>query len=341
MQETVSINGITLCHKHSDGWVRSTLPDVCKAPTIPVPFTNIAFAKDLAKGTKTVFSHDGAMNGVKGSEFSVSIGDEPGVGGGVISGVNMHRATFLSWSLDVFMEGRNVTRLTDRMLLNKGNTISAGGYYTGLVKGASAKDLDELCEIACKCKPATLRQLCVANEIRKKFYDGKYPTNFNNGMCPEVSMIWDKAAGVWGIIMNKGGTAPTSNPMTPGGGIRPDVLCRTGGSNSMLVEMKFKGDTLSPRQKELYPQAAKDIGAKNETLDVEQDCDCSGGGGTAPAPVTAPSRAPKTSPNPAFPVPSEQVPGAWPWSDPRPAGDWCRPVAGAFGTTVYECIRGY
>ncbi len=107
------------------------LPDVCKAPTVPVPFVNIAFAKDLAKGTKTVFSHGGAMNGIKGSEFSTSIGDEPGAGGGVISGVNLHRATFLSWSPDVFMEGKPVTRLTDRMLLNKGNTISAGGIIRG------------------------------------------------------------------------------------------------------------------------------------------------------------------------------------------------------------------
>jgi hypothetical protein len=48
--ETVGINGLTLCHKHSGGWVRSTLPDVCKAPAVPVPFVNVAFAKDLAKG---------------------------------------------------------------------------------------------------------------------------------------------------------------------------------------------------------------------------------------------------------------------------------------------------
>ncbi|MER0240398.1 PAAR-like domain-containing protein [Fulvimarina sp. MAC8] len=92
-----------------------------------MPFTNVAFAKDLAKGTTSVFSHGGAMNGVKGSEFYKSIGDEPGVGGGVKSGVNLHRATFLSWSPNVLMEGRPVTRLTDKMLLNKGNTISAGG----------------------------------------------------------------------------------------------------------------------------------------------------------------------------------------------------------------------
>src|SRR5690606_32644171 len=84
--ETVRINGLTLCHKHATGFVRSTLPDVCKAPSAPVPFVNIALARDLAKGTQTVKSHNGAMCGIKGSEFSVSYGDEPGVGGGVKSG---------------------------------------------------------------------------------------------------------------------------------------------------------------------------------------------------------------------------------------------------------------
>jgi Domain of unknown function (DUF4150) len=149
LMETVGINGLTLCHKHSDGWVRSTLPDVCKAPAVPVPFVNVAFAKDLAKGAKTVFSHGGAMNGIKGSEFSKSIGDEPGVGGGVKSGVNLHRATFLSWSPNVFMEGRPVTRLTDRMLLNKGNTISAGGYFAGPVNKADNAHLPEdICKSA-------------------------------------------------------------------------------------------------------------------------------------------------------------------------------------------------
>ncbi|WP_164879675.1 PAAR-like domain-containing protein [Afifella aestuarii] len=56
-----------------------------------LPFTNVAFARDLAKGTRTVFSHGGAMNGIKGSEFYKSIGHEPGTGGGVKSGVNLHR----------------------------------------------------------------------------------------------------------------------------------------------------------------------------------------------------------------------------------------------------------
>ena len=96
------------------------------------------------------------------------------------------------------MEGKPVTRLTDRMLLNKGNTISAGGYYTGPVTGGGAKELEELCEMACKCMNAANRQNCVAEEIKKKYYDGNYPKDFANGKCPEVSMIHNAAEGVWG-----------------------------------------------------------------------------------------------------------------------------------------------
>ncbi|MGQ8630592.1 DUF4150 domain-containing protein [Agrobacterium sp. DKPNP3] len=150
MKETIRINGITLCHKNSKGYVRSTLPDVCLTPPkpLPVPYTNTAFARDLADGTTTVFSHGGAMNGVRGSRFAKSIGDEPGSSGGVKSGTHLHEATFLSWSPNVFMQGRAVTRLTDKMLLNKGNTVSVGGYKTDLPEGHPER---YLCEVGCRC----------------------------------------------------------------------------------------------------------------------------------------------------------------------------------------------
>ncbi len=147
MTETVLINKITLCHKNSTGWVRSTLPDVCKSPVSPAPYTNVAYARDLADGTVSVHSHGGAMNGVKGSRFAVSQGDEPGTGGGVKSGVNLHEATWLSWSPNVFMEGRAVTRLTDKMLLNRANTVSIAGYTTWEPGSNEAK----ICDIACAC----------------------------------------------------------------------------------------------------------------------------------------------------------------------------------------------
>jgi hypothetical protein len=204
------------------------------------------------------------------------------------------------------------------------------------VTGAVAEDLEKLCEYACACMDAQLRQNCVAEKIKEDFYDGDYPADWDNGICAEVSMIHNPLAGIWGIILNNALNAPTSNPITPGGGIRPDAVCRANGATRSVVEMKFPGDELSQRQRDLYPQAAEDLDAEYETLEVEDDCDCSnGGGGTAPAPVTAP----QSSPNPAFPTPSQQVPTLFPWQDPRPAGDWCRPIP-LSGGLVWECIRG-
>lgn len=264
MQETVSINGLTLCHKHSDGWVRSTLPDVCKSPDKPVPYTNTAYARDLDKGTTTVFSHGGAMNGIKGSEFYRSFGDEPGTGGGVKSGVQLDRATWLSWSPNVFMEGRNVTRLTDRMLLNKGNTISAGGYYTGEVQGPDRKIMDQLCNYACGCKQAGMaRQSCVERAIMSD------PTNFrdaNNGLWPELTYGPDNTFG-----RTKEGM-PSRRRGLPVN--RLDVTQLVGGKPEAIFEMKFEGDRDRNGQFLRYAALAKEIGARFRDLDVEEDCTC-------------------------------------------------------------------
>jgi Domain of unknown function (DUF4150) len=279
MQETVAINGITLCHKHSDGWVRSTLPDVCKSPAAPVPYTNVAFAKDLADGTMTVFSHGGAMNGVKGSRFAKSIGDEPGVGGGVISGVNLHEATWLSWSPDVFMEGRPVTRLTDKMLLNKGNTVSVGGYFTGPVTGASKATLDLLCNIACNCKAAgTARQRCVHLAVKG------LPKTAGAGIYSEVT--FDPS----GQMMRHPDGAPMTRYATAGS--RMDVVTVAGGAPVEFIEMKFGEDAMGPTQRARYQAIAQKHGKQLQEIWVDEQCKCDDG---KKQPVTAPQTAPKTS----------------------------------------------
>lgn len=285
MTETVAINGLTLCHKHSDGWVRSTLPDVCKAPNVPVPFTNVAFAKDLAKGTTTVFSHDGAMNGVKGSEFSVSIGDEPGVGGGVKSGVHKDRATFLSWSPDVFMEGRPVTRLTDKMLLNKGNTVSIGGYYTGPVKDKKNKELlDAFCDAYCICRAAGQpNQRCVSKRLRE------WAKKNGRDVHPEVSYE-QNADDRWVLRRRTDGTLRRSRPS---GSRVPDV---TDLGNSTIVEGKIRSpktgrlDTYGPGQDEAYDEIVKDeenpITNREEV--VTDHCSCPDDGNKGPTFVPLP-----------------------------------------------------
>jgi hypothetical protein len=129
MPVTVKVNKLSLVHRGSDGVSRATLPDVCKTPPamVPVAYPNVTFSKDLALGTTTVSADGGNMIAVSGSEFTPSTGDEPGVGGGVISGVNMQESTWITYSMDVKIEGRNACRLTDKKFHNRGNTVNAAG----------------------------------------------------------------------------------------------------------------------------------------------------------------------------------------------------------------------
>jgi hypothetical protein len=306
MAETVSINGLTLCHKNSSGFVMSTLPDICKSPGAPVPYTNVAFAKDLANGTTTVFSHGGAMNGIKGSEFAKSIGDEPGVGFGVKSGTQLDKATFLSWSPNVFMDGSPVTRLTDKMLLNSGNTISAGGYYTGPVTVNLAL-MNKLCNYACDCKDAGLaRQSCVEAAMRAD------PTNVidkDNGVFPEVDFRPD------GSLVRKADGFPSSQRGVPGS--RLDVVQLTGGAPSAIVEMKFFGDRFRGNQFSRYTNLAKMHGLPLDTIDVPTQCACDD-----------PNKKPVPVPDP--------VPAPAPEEEPTPQGSWAdrHPVLTGIGIGV-------
>jgi hypothetical protein len=125
MPATVGVNGLTVVHKDSGG-VTIAFPDVCltpapPAPPIPIPYPNIAMSSDTDKGTKKV-SADGNPVCVADSNFMKSTGDEAGTNGGVISGKNMGKAEFLSYSFDVMFEGKNVARALDIMLHNDKNT---------------------------------------------------------------------------------------------------------------------------------------------------------------------------------------------------------------------------
>jgi len=130
MPVTVNINGLSVVHQGSNGVAMATIPDVCKTPSaggpIPVPYPNVAMSSDLMGGTSTV-TIDGCSAAIQGSKFIKSTGDEPGVAGGVASSVNMMEATFLSFSPTVTLDGKPACRLTDKMLMNKGNTVCMAG----------------------------------------------------------------------------------------------------------------------------------------------------------------------------------------------------------------------
>jgi hypothetical protein len=99
-----------------------TSPDVCLTPRgpkmVPVPYqitctlgrsTDVTPTVRFNRAPVYVYAHSVAQN-VKG--------DEPGTGGGVVSGVNVGKVWAFTSSQNVFSEGRKVVREGDRCWMN-------------------------------------------------------------------------------------------------------------------------------------------------------------------------------------------------------------------------------
>jgi len=91
-------------------------PDTCltpapPAPPVPVPYPNTGMVNQAKKESKKVkFAGKGALT--TKSEMPRSMGDEPGVNKGVMSGMNMGKVTYKKGSSKVKVEGQPVVHLT-------------------------------------------------------------------------------------------------------------------------------------------------------------------------------------------------------------------------------------
>src|SRR5689334_2667423 len=95
--------------KIGEAWMVCTYPDVCKSPATPVPYMIVAnFANSKEVATTVNATSDPTFTKV--SYIDGVIGDEGGVGGGVVSGT--HAGGGAAWALDwapkVRAEGVNV-----------------------------------------------------------------------------------------------------------------------------------------------------------------------------------------------------------------------------------------
>ena len=133
MAVSIKVNGVshTLVHRGSQGVSAATLPDVCRTPMpggpVAVPYPNVSRSATLSDGTVSVKVDGGMSAAVKGSVFASSSGDEAGALGGVASGTCGRESSWILYSFDVKMEGRNACRLTDKMLQNHGNSADLAG----------------------------------------------------------------------------------------------------------------------------------------------------------------------------------------------------------------------
>ena len=149
MAVTIHVNGTSnsLVHKGSSGIAKNTVPDVCKTPSpggpVPIPYpVIISKSGDLKKGTTTVKVDGNKMAAVKGSEFASCVGDEAGTAKGVKSNTNMKEATWILYSFDVKLDGKNACRLSDKMQMNHGNTVCLGGETQASVSGSGKPMLE-------------------------------------------------------------------------------------------------------------------------------------------------------------------------------------------------------
>ncbi len=107
------------------------VPDVCKvpappAPPIPTPFPNTAMLNQATNASMKVKICGKQTITIK-SKIPKTMGDEAGVAGGLVSGMNMGPASFTKGSTKVKVEGSPAVSLTSMTAHNGTNAnIPAG-----------------------------------------------------------------------------------------------------------------------------------------------------------------------------------------------------------------------
>ena len=273
MPLTIRVNGtsLTLVHKFSIGISTATIPDVCKTPSpggpVPVPYPNIANSITLSNGTSTV-KGDKAMAANKGSKFALSNGDNAGVAGGVKSSTFMKEATWILYSFDVKMDGKNTARLTDKMFHNSENAANLGGVaQQPLIDEVGQSMADKLCDAACKAmekkkqKPSTRK---FQNEMRNLLDPKKGGQRGNQpGLITEASqdLVGGDFIGKWGAATGTGagcarwdivllGVKKVSKKLVEKGNVvLKDVF--------KIIEVKFPGDSPTDNQTKMLKMSPK------------------------------------------------------------------------------------
>jgi Domain of unknown function (DUF4150) len=186
---SIRVNGVlnALVHKGS-GWLSpATLPDFCKTPTpsgpVPMPYPNLSQANTLTGGTTTVKVDNGMMAAHKPSRFAMSVGDEPGTLGGIKSNVFKQASTWITYSFDVKLEGKNACRFTDKKFQNNENTVDMAGVIPLVVQVL-------VDDVMMKCG-----ELNQYGEQKKKSGEGK----FDRDHVPAKGALKAKAAKMQGI----------------------------------------------------------------------------------------------------------------------------------------------
>ncbi|WP_025810233.1 PAAR-like domain-containing protein [Pseudomonas chlororaphis] len=123
MANEVFANGREISCKAASGKAICAFPDVCFTPPqapptpagTPIPYPNTGMARDTSRGSRTVKITRREVMLKNKSYFRKSTGDEAGSAPkkGIVTSKNKGKMYFVSWSMDVKIEGENVVRHLD------------------------------------------------------------------------------------------------------------------------------------------------------------------------------------------------------------------------------------
>jgi len=303
MSVTVSVNSRTVVHKLSEGMALA-FPDVCLTPPgpVPVPYPNLARSEDAAGTCDSVFC-DGVPVMKESSYFAQSYCDEPGVGGGLISGVNRGKVSFTTVSFDVRFEGEGAPRAFDETGHNHGSPINEWAMWLQAL--ALEQGLEALmCTILCHCNIPFQKMACLRPILARQMIG---PTLWGETCAghwdPFIPRVWIEVPFAWNKndkkfdpigspIESQFQTDEDGNPLpipmsatAPAPGtLRPDIVVTvdphkppTTDNIDAIYEVKFDGDDNAKRNRaqlrsyrKLYPNA------KVVVLNAEY-CKCNSG----------------------------------------------------------------
>jgi len=157
MPSSITVNFLTTQHKASSG-VTAAFPDVCKTPAppapspVPIPYPNVGNSSMASAKVSKRVGDDQQKVVVKGSAYTMTSGDEPGVAMGVISSKIKGKSEVMNQSVNVKFEGKGVGRLTDPHGNNAGSksNVPCPGEVQPPKVGVGATDKKPGDEEACK-----------------------------------------------------------------------------------------------------------------------------------------------------------------------------------------------
>jgi hypothetical protein len=176
----VFANGDEVSCKAGGGKVIAAFPDVCLTPPppptgpLPVPYADSSFSKDMKNGSRSVKIGRKEVMLKDVSFYKTSpLGDEAATrnqGAGIITHVITGKTYFVSWSMDVLIEGKNADRHTDMTTSNHASPMANAQVPMSNVSSMSPASKEELCQCCKKSPPHSEAQKRGESISEEEFY---------------------------------------------------------------------------------------------------------------------------------------------------------------------------